>query len=324
MLAYIAKRLLWMVPLLLGISIINFGIMHLAPGDPVAMLAGRQATAEQKDHMRQLYGLDKPIYVQYVRWLGQMLKGDFGRSYVDGRPVSQHILERLPYTLYLNLVVAVLIYAVSIPVGIISALKQYSRFDHSVTFVAFLGQALPSFWFALLLIYAVLSLRIDWLPIAGVASIGVNVRTAGLGATILDRLRYLILPTIVIAFGDMAGVTRYMRSSMLEVVRQDYVRTARAKGLPEKVVIIKHALRNALLPIVTLLGAELPLLFSGSAIIETIFSWPGIGLLGVNAVFQRDYMLVMAINMIGAVLMVIGNLLSDILYALVDPRIKYS
>jgi peptide/nickel transport system permease protein len=324
MLAYIAKRLLWMVPLLLGISIINFGIMHLAPGDPVAMLAGRQATAEQKDHMRQLYGLDKPIYVQYVRWLGQMLKGDFGRSYVDGRPVSQHILERLPYTLYLNLVVAVLIYAVSIPVGIISALKQYSRFDHTVTFVAFLGQALPSFWFALLLIYAVLSLRIDWLPIAGVASIGVNVRTAGLGATILDRLRYLILPTIVIAFGDMAGVTRYMRSSMLEVVRQDYVRTARAKGLPEKVVIIKHALRNALLPIVTLLGAELPLLFSGSAIIETIFSWPGIGLLGVNAVFQRDYMLVMAINMIGAVLMVVGNLVSDILYALVDPRIKYS
>jgi peptide/nickel transport system permease protein len=324
MLAYIAKRLLWMVPLLLGISIINFGIMHLAPGDPVAMLAGRQATAEQKDHMRQLYGLDKPIYVQYARWLGQMLKGDFGRSYVDGRPVSQHILERLPYTLYLNFVVAVLIYAVSIPVGIISALKQYSRFDHTVTFVAFLGQALPSFWFALLLIYAVLSLRIDWLPIAGVASIGVNVRTVGLGATILDRLRYLILPTIVIAFGDMAGVTRYMRSSMLEVVRQDYVRTARAKGLPEKVVIIKHALRNALLPIVTLLGAELPLLFSGSAIIETIFSWPGIGLLGVNAVFQRDYMLVMAINMIGAVLMVVGNLLSDILYALVDPRIKYS
>lgn len=324
MLAYIAKRLLWMVPLLLGISIINFGIMHLAPGDPVAMLAGRQATAEQKDHMRQLYGLDKPIFVQYVRWLGQMLKGDFGRSYVDGRPVSEHILERLPYTLYLNFVVAVLIYAVSIPVGIISALKQYSRFDHTVTFFAFLGQALPSFWFALLLIYAVLSLRIDWLPIAGVASIGVNVQTAGLGATILDRLRYLILPTIVIAFGDMAGVTRYMRSSMLEVVRQDYVRTARAKGLPEKVVIIKHALRNALLPIVTLLGAELPLLFSGSAIIETIFSWPGIGLLGVNAVFQRDYMLVMAINMIGAVLMVVGNLISDILYALVDPRIKYS
>lgn len=324
MLSYIAKRLLWMVPLLLGISIINFGIMYLAPGDPVAMLAGRKATAEQKDHIRELYGLDKPVYVQYFRWLGQVLKGDFGRSYIDGQPVSVHIMERLPYTLYLNVVVALLIYAVSIPIGIISALKQYSRFDHSVTFIAFLGRALPSFWFALLLIFGVLKLGIDWLPISGVATIGVNVASSGLWATIVDRARYLILPVIVIAFGDMAGVTRYMRSSMLEVVRQDYVRTARAKGLPEKVVVVKHALRNALLPIVTLLGGELPLLFSGSAIIETIFSWPGIGLLGVSAVFQRDYTTVMAINMIGALLMVVGNLIADILYALVDPRIKYS
>lgn len=324
MLSYITKRLLWMVPLLLGISIINFGIMYLAPGDPVAMLAGRKATAEQKDHIRELYGLDKPVYVQYFRWLGQVLKGDFGRSYIDGQPVSVHIMERLPYTLYLNVVVALLIYAVSIPIGIISALKQYSRFDHSVTFIAFLGRALPSFWFALLLIFGVLKLGIDWLPISGVATIGVNVASSGLWATIVDRARYLILPVIVIAFGDMAGVTRYMRSSMLEVVRQDYVRTARAKGLPEKVVVVKHALRNALLPIVTLLGGELPLLFSGSAIIETIFSWPGIGLLGVSAVFQRDYTTVMAINMIGALLMVVGNLIADILYALVDPRIKYS
>lgn len=324
MLTYIAKRLLWMIPLLLGISIINFGIMHLAPGDPVALLGGRNMTPAQKDRVRALYGLDKPIYVQYIKWLGQVLKGDFGRSFVDGRPVSAHIAERLPYTLYLNFLVMVVIYLFSIPIGIISALKQYLRFDHAVTFLAFLGQALPSFWFALLLIYAVLKLRISWLPISGVASIGVDVSTAGVLGTILDRIKYLILPLIVCSLGNMAGVTRYMRSSMLEVIRQDYVRTARAKGLPEKVVIFKHALRNALLPIVTLLGAELPLLFGGSAIIETIFSWPGLGLLTVNAIFQRDYSIVMAMNMLGALLMILGNFLSDLLYALVDPRIKYS
>ncbi len=319
---YVARRVLQIIPLLIGISIINFFIMHLAPGDPVLLLTDRNATQEEKARIRALYGLDEPLHVQYVKWLTRVLKGDFGRSFIDGRPVLDHIMDRLPYTLYLNFLVMILIYLFSIPIGITSALKQYSRFDHIVTFFAFLGQALPSFWFALLLIYAV-GIKSSWLPISGVATIGVSLERYGLWAVIADRAKYLILPVTVISLGSMAGITRYMRSSMLEVIRQDYIRTARAKGLPENVVIRKHALRNALLPIVTLLGFELPLLFSGSAIIETIFSWPGLGLLSVRAVFQRDYQIVMALNMIGAFLMVAGNFLSDILYVLVDPRIKY-
>jgi peptide/nickel transport system permease protein len=319
---YVARRVLQIIPLLIGISIINFFIMHLAPGDPVLLLTDRNATQEEVARIRALYGLDEPLHVQYVKWLTRVLKGDFGRSFIDGRPVLDHIMDRLPYTLYLNFLVMILIYLFSIPIGITSALKQYSRFDHIVTFFAFLGQALPSFWFALLLIYAV-GIKSSWLPISGVATIGVSLKRYGLWAVIADRAKYLILPVTVISLGSMAGITRYMRSSMLEVIRQDYIRTARAKGLPENVVIRKHALRNALLPIVTLLGFELPLLFSGSAIIETIFSWPGLGLLSVRAVFQRDYQIVMALNMIGAFLMVAGNFLSDILYVLVDPRIKY-
>jgi len=320
---YVVRRILQVIPLLIGISIINFFIMHLAPGDPVLLLTERNATAEEVARIRALYGLDAPIHIQYIRWLRQVLKGDFGRSFVDGRPVIDHILDRLPYTLYLNFVVMIIIYALSIPIGNISALKQYSLFDHVVTFFAFLGQALPSFWFALLLIYAV-GIKSSWLPISGVATIGVTMKRHGLWAVLLDRAKHLILPVTVISLGSMAGITRYMRSSMLEVIRQDYIRTARAKGLPESVVIRKHALRNALLPIVTLVGFELPILFSGSVIIETIFSWPGLGLLSIRAVFQRDYQIVMALNMIGAFLMVAGNFLADILYVLVDPRIKYS
>ncbi len=322
MLNYVTRRLLQMIPLLIGISIINFFIMHLAPGDPVLLLTERNATNEEKARVRALYGLDQPLHIQYIKWLQRVLKGDFGRSFVDGRPVLDHIMDRLPYTLYLNFVVMIIIYALAIPIGITSALKQYSLYDHLVTFFAFFAQALPSFWFALLLIYAV-GIKSDWLPISGVATIGVSLKRYGLWAVIADRAKYLILPVTVIALGSMAGITRYMRSSMLEVTRQDYVRTARAKGLPENVVIRKHALRNALLPIVTLVGFELPILFSGSAIIETIFSWPGLGLLSIRAVFQRDYQIVMALNMIGAFLMVLGNFVADILYVLVDPRIKY-
>lgn len=312
-----------MIPLLIGISILNFTIMHLAPGDPVDLLTERNATAEERLRIKALYGLGDPIYVQYVRWMQQVLKGDFGRSFVDGQPVMQSILERLPYTLYLNFLIMIIIYAVAIPVGIISALRQYSKFDHLMTTLAFLGQAVPSFWVGLMLIYF-FGLKLDWLPISGIGTIGLNVRTAGFWPTVLDRTAHVIMPCAVVAFGSMTGIARYMRSSMLEVIRQDYVRTARAKGLPEKVVIIKHAMRNAMLPIVTLLGNELPALFGGLVVIETIFSWPGIGLMSIRAIFQRDYQIVMAINMMGATLMVLGNFLADLLYVVVDPRIKYS
>ncbi len=320
--AFVTRRLLHTIPLLIGITLVSFLIMQMAPGDPVDLLTERNATAEERARVRSLYGLDRPLHVQYWIWLTNMVRGDFGHSYVRGRPVLDMILERLPNTVYLNLVVSVLIYSVAIPVGVASALRQYSRFDHVVTSTAFLGQALPNFWFGLLLIYGI-ALRTDLIPVGGIATYGVTLAEYGFWPVVLDRLRYLILPVIVMGLSAMAGVTRYMRSGMLEVIRQDYVRTARAKGLNERVVIYKHAMRNALLPIVTIIGFELPVLFSGSVIIENIFSWPGLGTLSVNAVFMRDYMVIMAFNVIGATLVILGNFIADILYMIVDPRISY-
>ncbi|MEW6524288.1 MAG: ABC transporter permease [Bacillota bacterium] len=322
MTAYLARRAWQTVPLLLGISLVSFAVIHLAPGDPVGILAERTAPPEEVARVRAVYGLDRPIPVQYWMWLSRAVRGDFGRSYVEGRPVMDMILERLPNTLYLSVVVLLVVYVLAIPAGIVSALKQYSRMDHAVTGLAFWGQAMPSFWFAYLLVFFV-ALRVDFIPVAGMATYGVTLTTTGWWGVLVDRARYLILPVTVMGFGSMATVTRYMRSSMLEVVRQDYIRTARSKGLAERIVIYKHALGNALLPIVTLLGFELPILFSGSVIIEFIFSWPGVGTLALRAMFQRDYQVVMAFNTVGAVLMVLGHFISDILYLVVDPRIKY-
>jgi len=320
--AYVIRRILQMIPLIIGVTIISFGIMYLAPGDPIDVLATRTATPEQIAHLRTVYGLDQPVYVQYWKWFSKLIVGDFGRSFVEGRPVMDMILERLPNTLYLNAVVALIIYAAAIPIGIVSALRQYTWFDNMVTSAAFFGLALPNFWFGLLLIYYV-AMKVDLIPIAGIATYGFTVEKVGWVAVLLDRLKYLILPTIVLSTPGIAAVSRYMRSSMLEVIRQDYIRTAKAKGLSGRVVLYKHALRNALLPIVTLIGFELPILFSGSVIVETIFSWPGLGLLSIRAIFQRDYMVVMAFNVIGAALVLTGNFIADLLYAVVDPRIKY-
>ncbi len=320
--AFILRRLVHMIPLLVGITLVSFLIMQIAPGDPVDLLTERNATAEERARVRTLYGLDRPLYVQYWIWLTNMLQGDFGHSYVRGRPVLEMIAERLPNTVYLNLVVSVLIYSVAIPIGVASALRQYSTFDHTVTGTAFLGQALPNFWFGLLLIYGI-ALRTEAIPVGGIATYGVTLAEHGVWPVLVDRIRHLLLPVIVMGFSAMAGVTRYMRSGMLEVIRKDYVRTARAKGLNERIVIYKHAMRNALLPIVTIVGFQLPVLFSGSVIIENIFSWPGLGTLSVDAVFMRDYMVVMAFNVIGATLVILGNFIADILYVVVDPRISY-
>ncbi|MFO8059251.1 MAG: ABC transporter permease [Bacillota bacterium] len=320
--SYVVKRLIQMVPLLIGISIVSFAIMQMAPGDPVDLLTERNATAEERARTRSLYGLDRPLHVQYWIWLTNMLRGDFGHSYVRGRPVLEMILERLPNTLYLNVAVSALIYCLAIPIGVASALRQYSTFDHGVTGFAFLGQALPNFWFGLLLLYGI-ALKVDLIPVGGIATYGVTVAEKGLWLVLLDRLRYLILPVAVMGLSALAGITRYMRSSMLEVTGQDYIRTARAKGLSERIVIYKHAMRNALLPIVTIIGFQIPVLFSGSVIIENIFSWPGLGTLSVNSVFMRDYMVIMAFNVIGAALVIIGNFVADLLYVAVDPRITY-
>lgn len=319
---YLRKRLTQMLIILFGISLVSFFIMQLAPGSPIDMLVERNAPQSEKQRIAEIYGLDKPVYVQYVKWLGQVVRGDFGRSFASGEPVIDMILARLPYTLYLNFIVMIVIYLLAIPIGIISALKQYSWADHAVTLFAFIGQAMPTFWLAMLLIYFV-AIPTPWLRTSGIATYGVNIRNSPFFEVVLDRIRYLLLPATVMIFTSLGGITRYMRSSMLEVIRQDYVRTARAKGMSERVVNFKHALRNALLPIVTLLGHELPILFSGSFILEVIFSWPGLGLVAMRAIQQRDYMVIMAFNTIGATMTVLGTFLADLLYVVVDPRIRY-
>lgn len=320
---YLLRRLWQMLLLILGISLVAFAVMQLAPGDPVDMLVERHAAPEVKAQIRQLYGLDQPLTVQYLRWLSRALQGDFGRSFVSGEPVLHLILERLPYTLYLNLVVLVLLYLIAVPLGMLSALRRHSRLDHAITLIAFCGQSLPGFWLAMLLIYLVAVPSHGWLPINGMASYGINIQTAPLLTVVLDRLRHLILPALVMLLGDLAGVARYVRSSLLEVLQQDYIRTARAKGLSERAVNYRHALRNALLPLVTLVGLELPILFSGTFLLEVVFSWPGLGLVLMRAVQQRDYPVVMAFNTLSATLMVAGNFLADLLYLAVDPRIRY-
>lgn len=319
---YLRKRLTQMLIILFGISLVSFFIMQLAPGSPIDMLVERNAPQSEKQRIAEIYGLDKPVYVQYVKWLGQVVRGDFGRSFASGEPVIDMILARLPYTLYLNFIVMIVIYLLAIPIGIISALKQYSWADHAVTLFAFIGQAMPTFWLAMLLIYFV-AIPTPWLRTSGIATYGVNIRNFPFFEVVFDRIRYLLLPATVMIFTSLGGITRYMRSSMLEVIRQDYVRTARAKGMSERVVNFKHALRNALLPIVTLLGHELPILFSGSFILEVIFSWPGLGLVAMRAIQQRDYMVIMAFNTIGATMTVLGTFLADLLYVVVDPRIRY-
>lgn len=309
--------------MLAGVSLLTFTIIQMAPGSFAEMVGeGVDSTAEEKANFAAMYGLDQPIYVQYWRWASQVVRGNLGRSLVSGKPVLTMIKERMPATVLLNLLGIFFVYLIALPIGIISAVKQYSWFDHIATFTAFIGQAMPAFFFAMMLIYYV-AMKVEWIPIAGMATIGLDYGTIPFSAWLADRARYLILPLTVTVLGSLAGLVRFMRGSMLEVINQDYIRTARAKGLSERVVIFKHALRNSLLPIVTQLGFTFSGLLGGSVVIESIFAWPGVGLLAIQAVFTRDYPVIMAFNMIGAVMLVIGMLLADILYVVVDPRIKY-
>lgn len=315
-----------MFPLLILATMIAFSIMQMAPGGPENfLLAGEDATLDPSKliALREQWGLNDPIPVQYARWLGNVFSGDFGYSFFQRRPVAEIIKEALPNTIRLNVFVLFFSYAIAIPIGIISAVKQYSKFDYTVTGLAFLGQAAPNYWVALMLIYYVAMKSGGAIPTNGIATAGVNFDTYGWLSVIADRAKYMLLPLTVMIFGSLTGLTRYMRSSMLEVLKEDYTRTARAKGLSEKLVIYKHALRNAILPIVTLSGSLLSSLVGGSIIIETIFSWPGIGRVGFDAVTARDYPVSMAIMLMAGVLALIGYLLVDIVYVMVDPRIKY-
>jgi peptide/nickel transport system permease protein len=323
MLWYACRRLVLAVPLLIGITLISFAVIHLAPGEPVDLQAGdlnAQSSAQAKQLLRELYGLDKPLPVQYWNWLVRLARLDFGRSFSpDGRPVLQKIGERLPVTLLLNIVELLIIVGLAVPIGMLSATRQYSPFDKVTTVFVFVGFATPDFWLALLLMI-LFGVELGWLPISGLRSL--NWEYLSFWRQQGDFLSHLILPILVATFGGLAGFSRYMRQSMLEVVRQDYIQSARAKGLAEAVVIGKHALRNAMLPLVTILGLSLPGLIGGSVIVESIFAIPGMGQLMVQAVFERDYPVIMGNLVIVATLTLVANLLADLAYGLVDPRIR--
>jgi peptide/nickel transport system permease protein len=319
---YLLKRLGMMIPMLLGITLITFMVIHMVPGTPVEMQTtmNPKASLEAQKRLRQLYGLDKPLPVQYWDWLKRISRLDFGRSFSpDRRPVWDKIKERIGITLTLNVLSLLIILAVSIPLGVLAACRAHSWFDQGTTLFVFFGFAMPSFWLYLLLIIF-FGVYLDWLPISGLTSL--NFHQFSLWGKIQDLAAHVTLPVLGASFMGLAGMSRYMRGSMLEVIRQDYITTARAKGLPEKAVIFKHALRNALLPVVTLLGLSVPGLISGSVIVETIFAIPGMGQLFYQAVMARDYPVVMGELVIAAFLTLLGNLLADVSYALVDPRIR--
>ena len=324
MLRYIAKRLLFMVPLLFGITVIWFTVMHLAPGSPTDLQTqmNPRASVEMKERLRSMYDLDKPLPVQYIRWVGKLARLDLGVSFsTDRRPVADKILERLPITILLNVLSMLLIFVVAIPLGVLSAVRQDSLFDRVTAVIVFIGFAVPTFWLALLLMI-LFGIHLGWLPISGIRSL--NAEYLPPAMAFWDLIRHLILPVLLAAFGGLAGLSRYMRANMLEVIRQDYILTARAKGLSERAVIYRHALRNALLPVITILGLSIPGLIGGSVIFETIFAIPGMGQLFYMAVMARDYPVVMGILFIGAVLTLFGNLIADVFYALADPRIRVS
>ena len=320
---YAIRRLLVAFPLLIGITFISFIVIHLAPGGPVDQIGGDlgpRTTAQMQKLMREQWGLDKPLHVQYGLWLSRIVRLDFGRSFApDGRPVLHKIAERLPVTLLLNIIELLIIVAVAIPIGVASATRQYSLFDKFTTMFVFVGFATPDFWFALLLMM-LFGVQLGWLPISGLRS--PNWEYLSFWRQQWDFLGHLVLPIAVATFGGLAGLSRYMRQAMLEVVRQDYIQSARAKGLAEAVVIRKHALRNALLPIVTILALSLPGLIGGSVIVEWTFGIPGMGQLMVQAVFQRDYPLVMGNLVIVATLTLVANLIADVSYGVIDPRIR--
>ncbi|MBP7765843.1 MAG: ABC transporter permease [Deltaproteobacteria bacterium] len=321
---YLIKRILFMIPLLLGITIICFAVMHLAPGKPTDLQTqmNPKASAEMKERLLSLYELDKPLHVQYVSWLKKLARGDLGTSFSsDHRPVADKILERLPITILINVLSLLIIIAVAVPIGVLSAVYQDSLFDKVTAVVVFVGFAVPTFWLALLLMIF-FGIHLGWLPISGLRSL--NYEYLSTWAQLADLAGHLVLPVFISAFGGLAGLSRYMRANMLEVIRQDYILTARAKGLSERQVIYKHALRNALLPAITILGLSVPGLIGGSVIFETIFAIPGMGQLFYMSVMARDYPTVMGILLIGAVLTLLGNLIADVSYAVADPRIRIS
>jgi peptide/nickel transport system permease protein len=330
---YITKRLLMLIPVLLGASILVFSLIHLAPGDPARTIAGEHASIQTIERIQEKYGLNKPLPTQYWIWLKQALQGDFGRSIVSNEFVSKEIWDRFPNTVELTILAMLIAVVVGVIAGIVSASRQYSFLDYSVMGVALFGVSMPVFWLGIMLMM-IFGVYLRWLPIGGRLSIMVSFTRitgfylldsiiAGNWEAFFSSLRHLILPAIALGTIPMATIARVTRSSMLEVLRQDYIRTERAKGLSERLVIYKHAVRNALIPVVTVIGLNFGLLLAGAILTETVFSWPGLGRYVVKAVQMRDYPAVQGCVLFFAFIFVIVNLVTDLIYVYIDPRIKY-
>ncbi|HEY3366909.1 MAG TPA: ABC transporter permease [Symbiobacteriaceae bacterium] len=315
MLKYLLKRVLIALPVILGVTIIMYTMISLMPGDIVDLMVEPNLSQQAKDQRRHELGLDRPVPIQYARWLGRSVQGDLGYSFVNSQPVSKRIGQRVGPTLLLSLTALGIAYLVAIPVGVVSATKQYSVWDYGSSVLALVGVSIPGFFLGIGLIY-IFALKLHVLPVSGMRSLGVE--------TTVDLIRHLVMPAVVLSVGTMGAVTRYTRSSMLDVVRQDYIRTARAKGVKERGVVYKHALRNALLPVITLLGLQLPNLLAGAIITESVFNWPGMGRLVIEAISNRDYPVLMGTSLLTAVMVVAGGLLTDVLYSAADPRIRFS
>lgn len=314
MLKYLARRIVQTAALLLVVSVVVFALVTQAPGGP-SILLDRNMGLDEIARMRAILGLDQPLHVQYIRWLSQILRGNMGISYQAGLPVLEIIGQMLPNTLLLSAAALALSLIVAIPTGVISAARPYTAVDHTVTFLSFFGISIPTFWFGLMLI-VVFSIVLGWLPPGGMRTIG-GTRSA------IDIGRHLIMPAVVLGAANMALIARYTRSSTMAVLRADYVRTARSKGLPNHTVLYRHALRNALLTIVTVVGLQLPRLVGGAAITETVFAWPGMGSLAVRAAFERDYPMIMGITLVISLVVAVSSLLVDLVYVYIDPRIRY-
>lgn len=330
---YIIKRLIQLIPVILGVSIIAFSLIHLAPGDPARTLLGQHATQKELNEIREKYGLDEPLHIQYGIWLNGVLHGDLGRSIITNDKVVDEIADRFPNTI--ELTIAAMLFAIVVGgiAGVISASRQYSATDYTVMGIALFGISMPVFWLGIMLML-IFGVILGWLPIGGRIDLLIpfhrvtgfmvfdSIITGNFQA-LISTLRHLILPAIALGTIPMAIIARVTRSSMLEVLRQDFIRTERAKGLSERVVIYKHAVRNAMVPVVTVIGLNFGLLLAGAILTETVFSWPGVGRLVVEAVYERDYPLVIGCILIFSIIFVIVNLLTDIMYTYIDPRIHY-
>src|SRR5690606_21358453 len=310
--AYILRRLFHSVIVLFIISIVTFALIKAAPGGP-GLLMDPTLTPQDREKMAEGLGLNDPVPVQYIKWVSNAVKGDFGRSIMQKRPVMDLITERIPATIELAGAGLALAVVTGIPLGLIAARRANSIWDRLIVLLGTLGIAIPGFWFAILLII-LFSVQLGWLPSAGRMTIG--------DGSAIDRIQHLILPTLVIALYSLAQLTYFTRSSMLEVLRADYIRTARTKGLTERVILVRHALRNGLIPVVTMLGLMIPRLVGGAVITETVFGWPGMGRLAADAAFQRDYPVIMGITIVISAIVIVSNLLTDLAYSLIDPRIQ--